>query len=55
MICSVCHVITDLICDINLDMATNLSTLVVSRDQLTSGMFSLLPISRDMAEESIVL
>lgn len=49
------HQITDIVCEINLQFDTNLSTLVVDRASWQSGMFSILPIRDEILREGVAL
>jgi len=47
------HQITDLVYDVNLAEGTNFSTLVVDRPSWENGLFSVLPIHKQIAKEGI--
>lgn len=49
------HQITDIVCDINLQFDTNLSTLVVDSFSWKAGTFSILPIHEEILRDGIVL
>jgi len=49
------HKITDIVCEINLQFDTNLSTLVVDRSSWQTGTFSILPIHDEIIKEGVPL
>lgn len=49
------HQITDVVCEINLQFDTNLSTLVVDQAAWQSGLYSILPIHEEIIMEGIAL
>lgn len=49
------HQITDIVCEINLQFDTNLSTLVVDRSSWQTGTFSILPIHDEIIKEGVSL
>jgi len=49
------HQITDIVCEINLQHDTNLSTLVVDHESWKSGVYSILPIHEEIQSEGISL
>lgn len=49
------HEITNMVCEINLEYGTNISTLVVDRDTWESGPISVLPIHEAILSEGILL
>lgn len=52
---SVRHLITDIVCEINLNYDTNLSTLVVDKTSWESGLYSILPIHDEILKEGVVV
>ena len=49
------HQITDIVCEINLQFDTNLSTLVVDRSSWQTGTFSILLIHDEIIKEGVSL
>lgn len=49
------HQITDIVCEINLQFDTNLSTLVVDQASWQTGSFSVLPIHEEILKEGVIL
>jgi predicted nucleotidyltransferase len=49
------HQITDIVCEINLQFDTNLSTLVVDQAAWQSGLYSVLPIHNEILTEGVSL
>lgn len=49
------HLITDIVCEINLNYDTNLSTLVVDKTSWETGLYSVLPIHEEILKEGIAL
>jgi predicted nucleotidyltransferase len=49
------HQITDIVCEINLQFDTNLSTLVVDQAAWQSGLYSVLPIHEEILTEGVSL
>ncbi|MEK6566566.1 MAG: nucleotidyltransferase domain-containing protein [Bacteroidota bacterium] len=49
------HQITDIVCEINLQFDTNLSTLVVDEASWQSGLFSILPIHAEILNDGVRL
>ena len=49
------HEITDLVFDVNLEMGTNISTVVVDRESWSRGALSAMPIHAEVEAEGIVL
>jgi uncharacterized protein len=49
------HQITDIVCEINLQFDTNLSTLVVDHSSWQTGTFSILPIHDEIIKEGVPL
>ena len=49
------HQITDIVCEINLQFDTNLSTLVVDQASWQTGLFSVLPIHEEILEDGVAL
>ena len=49
------HQITDIVCEINLQFDTNLSTLVVDKEAWQSGLYSILPIHQEILTEGATL
>ncbi len=49
------HQITDIVCEINLQFDTNLSSLVVDSASWQTGMFSILPIHNEILREGVSL
>ena len=49
------HQITDIVCEINLQFDTNLSTLVVDQAAWQSGLYSVLPIHEEILTEGVAL
>ena len=52
---SVRHQITDIVCEINLRNDTNFSTLVVDRDTMENGLYSILPLHDEIFRDGIAL
>jgi predicted nucleotidyltransferase len=52
---SVRHLITDIVCEINSNHDTNLSTLVVDKTSWETGLYSVLPIHEEILKEGVVL
>jgi len=49
------HQITDIVCEINLEYDTNLSTLVIDQTAWQSGLYSVLPIHQEILAEGVVI
>ena len=49
------HQITDLVCEVNLKFATNISTLVVDQAAWQLGLYSVLPIHDEILKEGVLL
>ncbi|MBI1937897.1 MAG: nucleotidyltransferase domain-containing protein [Ignavibacteriales bacterium] len=49
------HRITDIVFEINLEFATNYSTLVVDENAWENGLYSVLPLKEEVLNEGIVL
>jgi len=49
------HLITDLVCDVNLEYGTNLSTLVIDEESWERGLVSLLPIRQAIEQDGVPL
>ncbi|MFH0991811.1 MAG: nucleotidyltransferase domain-containing protein [bacterium] len=49
------HQITDIVCEINLQFETALSTLVVDQAAWQTGLFSILPIHEEILDEGVSL
>jgi len=49
------HQITDIVCEVNLQFDTNLSTLVVDQAAWQSGLYSILPIHQEILTEGVSL
>ncbi|MEW6701412.1 MAG: nucleotidyltransferase domain-containing protein [Bacteroidota bacterium] len=47
------HLITDLVFEVNLNYATNFSTLVVDEESWNRGLYSVLPINNEILSEGI--
>lgn len=47
------HQITDLVFEVNLNHATNFSTLVVDEESWSRGLYSVLPINNEILAEGI--
>lgn len=49
------HRITDIVFEINLEFATNYSTLVVDENAWENGLYSVLPLKEEVLNEGIVI
>ena len=49
------HQITDIACEINLQLDTNISTLVVDQAAWQSGLYSILPIHQEILTGGVLL
>ena len=49
------HQITDIVCEINLQYDTNLSSLVVDRNAWENGVFTILPLKEEILRDGVAL
>ena len=49
------HQITDIVCEVNLECDSNLSTLVADEDSWERGLMSFLPIKREIEREGVII